>query len=166
MKYLVVETDEHFYDISDVLDYCIDEYYHRDDYESFIEWVNEHDDYEISGYTFSAYDIVDALDSNCMQDLKEEYCEIQNDSDRENAEYELRHADVDDIVECQAYQIKVCDDLEDENDEDYEETSAESEDSIEKVRRYYDEQLALTKIKQQEADKNEDELMSVFQVIE
>ena len=151
--------DDVFYDIETVLDYCIDEDWHREDYEEFEEWVNDAYDYiAIAGERFYAYDILEKLDEGTLYALRDDYCESENDRDRENAIYDLEHAKPGDRVECQGYTILV----EEEKEEKQEEPG---EDVIELTRANLEAER-VREIEEQETEINaENEYLKMFQVI-
>lgn len=149
--------DEVFYDIDAVLDYCISEDYHSDDYDEFEDWVNEaYGSIDIAGERFYAYNILDKMDESTFYALKDDYCEEENDRDRGDARYELEHAESGDRVECQGYTIYVEEEKgQEEPDNDViESTRANLE--AERVR----------EIEEQETEINaENEYLKMFQVI-
>ena len=108
MKYIVEETDAVFYEINEVIDYCISGDYHDEDDDSFEEYVNDnYEDVEIYGRTFYPYEILAEMDEDRLNDLRQDYCEYMNQCDRDNAWEELEHAAVDDVVYIQGYTVKV-----------------------------------------------------------
>ena len=158
MKFKV--DDEIFYDIRDVLDYCISEDYHEDD-DEFEEYVNERYGYiTINGEEYYAYDILDEMDSSNKYELLREYCESQNDNDIEEAEYELDRADPGDEVYIQCYTVEVLED-----DTESEESGDYDGDNIENVRKFIEEQNILKQSAAAAEKKTEDDMMKMFQVI-
>lgn len=94
------ETD----DIDTVVDHCIDGEYHRND--DIEDWVNDsYSSYNIGGYSYSAYDVLDRFDD--LDDFVREYCESLDESDADEARWELRHATEGDEVEIQSYTVVV-----------------------------------------------------------
>lgn len=149
--------DDVFHDIETVVDYCISEDWHNDDYEQFEEWVNEAYGFiTIAGKRFSAYDILDKMDEDAFFALRDEYCEGENERDREDAKYELEHAEPGDRVECQGYTIYVEEEKEEEEPDNDVIESTRANLEAEKVR----------EIEEQETEINaENEYLKMFQVI-
>lgn len=109
MKYKIVENDEIFDNINDVIDACIDEEYHEDD-EYFEEWLNDmYSGVEIGNVYYSAYDILDNAGDGNMYDMQRDFCESQNESDEENARWELNRAKGGETIYIQAYTVEVID---------------------------------------------------------
>ena len=163
MRYHIVDSDQYFDDYEDAVDYCIDYDYHQDD-DYFEEWINDcYGSVQIGGYEYSAYDVLDKM--NDLSDFLDSYIESQNESDKDNAMYELRHADVGDVIDCQAYSIEVVADEEDEEDIESTGDYDGDETAIDRARRFYDEQTVLAKQKLEEEQKEEDDMMRLFQVI-
>ena len=160
MKYKV--DGEIFDTIDDVLDYCIDDDYHWDD-DYFKEWVNDRYGYiTIYGEDFDAYDILNEMNQDILTDLKEDFCDDQNDVDRRNTEYDLQNAEAGYCITCQRYEIEVIEDEEETGDFDGDETRPCS---IEEVRLYLEEQQILKDMAEAENKKNENDMMTLFQVI-
>lgn len=161
MQYKV--GDEIFDDYEDAIECCISKDYHEDD-DYFTDWVNEnYDSVEINGTTYYPYDILDNAGDGNMYDILREYCESMNESDADEARYELRHADVGDDIYVQGYTIEV---IEDEYDEEECEDGGDHDgDAIERTRQYIEDQNVLNELTAAENKKNEDDLMSLFQVI-
>ena len=158
MRYLVEETNEIYNDIDDVLNDCIEDDYHdmSDDY--FEEWINDVYGYvSIGNCEYHAYDVLNAMDD--LYNFEEDYCESQNENDRENAYYELKHGRVGEKVYCQNYVIEIIDDEtgDDDGDEDI--------DYVEMTRQYYDEQSCLMKSQEEREKEDEKDLMALFQRI-
>ena len=108
---------EAFQDIDSVLNYCIEDDYHEDDMD-FEEWVNDmYGSIDICGDTYYAYDILDHASDGNITYAKERFCEERNGNDREEAEYELRHAVPGDDIEVQRYVVHVWEDQEEDDDE-------------------------------------------------
>ena len=150
--------DDVFHDIDAVLDYCICEDYHSDDYDEFEEWVNDAYGFiAIAVERYYAYDILDKLDENTLDSLRDDYCESENDRDREDARYELEHADPGDRVECQGYTSHV--------EEEQEEQEEPDNDVIETTRANLEAER-VREIEEQETEINaENEYLKMFQVI-
>ena len=111
MRYKINYQEVIFDDIEDVLDYCIQEDYHEDD-DYFEEWVNDcYDRVTINGSTYYPFDILNELDFNNLQELKAQYCEESNETDRDQGRYELNRADAGDEVYIQGYEVIVMEDL-------------------------------------------------------
>ena len=164
MKYRVYGEEEDYYSIDDVIEDCISDDYHDDD-DYFEEWLNDiYESVRIGGETFTAYQILDGCDRELLYDLRRDYCSEQNDNDRENAKWDLEHADVGDDVYIQNIRVMVLDDDEDEDESagDYD----GDEDRITACRRKIeDQQLRVQQIKANE-EAEENELMNLFQVIQ
>lgn len=153
MKYRV--EDSVFETMHEAVDYCISDSWHDDD-EYFEEWVNDRESgIEINGTYYNAYEIVCAFEDGNWSDLKEQFCESMNDSDREEALYELRHAEAGESVDCQGYTIYVISDTED----------CDSDDCIDNVRQYVEDRKIVEKEEKEKNKQNEDELIKLFQVI-
>ena len=160
MRYKV--EDEIFEDYEDAIEYCISEDYHEDD-DYFTDWVNDnYDSVEINGVTYSPYDILDNAGDGNIYDVQREYCEAMNESDADDARYELRRADVGDDIYVQGFTIEV---IEDEYDDEEEDGGDYDGDAIERTRQYIEDQNVLKELAETENKKNEDDLMSLFQVI-
>ena len=153
MQYKV--NDEYFDNVDEALDYCIDETYHWDD-DDFEDWVNDTEDsVTINGCTYYPYTILEALDTSELEDLHEQFCDQRNREDQDEARWELRNAHVGDEVELQAYTIYVVeDDEEDCSDTDGDMTLDELKQRLEEAKRQREEEL-----------KEEDKVMSMFQII-
>ena len=149
MKYFIVDDEELLDTVDEVLDYCIDEDYYRDD-DDFDEWVNDqYDGVEINGYEYSAYDIISSLDDNNWSELKDRFCEERNENDRCNARYDLSEGEMGDEIEIQSYTVRLVDD-------DYE---SGDYDGDEETEAYLDEQ------KEKEDKEIEQGIMNIIQVI-
>ena len=155
MRYKV--ENEIFNDIDDAIDYCITDDYHCDD-DYFEEWVNDNWGYiEINGYDYYAYDVL-----NNAGDLDNVLCDFEermNESDREEAEYALRHSNIGDYVTCQAYDIEIIDDDEDESGD------SDGDDKIEMTRKFIEEQKQLVETAKEQEKKHDADFMELFQVI-
>lgn len=115
--------DEEFEDIDSVLDYCIDEDDYRTDDEDFEEWVNnKYDGQTINGYTYSAYEIICAMNDDNEVELKDQFCEERYEDDRHDYRLDLENAEDDDWVNVRGYDVHV------------EEVPDEEEHKIEEVR--------------------------------
>lgn len=153
--------DREFEDIEDVIDYCCDEDYYDDD-DGFEEWVNnDYGSITIYGTTYYAYDILENADNGDLDSLRDDYKHDCNESDKDNARYELRNADVGDEIYCQGYTIYVCE----ENTGDTDGDDIDFEERIEMTRRFIDEQKLIAENKIAREKKDEEDLMSLFQVI-
>ena len=154
MRYLV--NDQIFDDYHNAVDYCIEDDYHAyDDY--FEEWVNETwNSVEINGTDYYPYDILERFGD--LDAAKDYYVECQNDSDRDDAIYQLRNAKVGDVIECQSYEIEV---IEDTGDFD-----GDEECNVDNVRQYIEDQKILDAQKKLESEAFEKDLLKMFQVIE
>lgn len=160
MKYCV--DDKTFYDINDVIEYCIDSDYHEED-DYFEEWVNDrYGSIEIYGDSYYAYDILNNCDSYALDRLRYAYCEESNDTDIDEARYDLEHASVGDEIDIQRYTVEVLDESDDSDDDDSGDFDG---DDIESVRKFVEEQRIIKEQENIEDKKNEDDLMSLFQTI-
>ena len=158
MKYRVLETDEVFDDIDDVLDFCIEDDYHEDDNYEFEDWVCKmYDGVTIAGTYYSAYTILENAEDGLLDNLLRDYCESANDSDYENGEYELKNAYAGEKIDVQAYTIRVEDDDEDEAG-DY-----DGDFSIETLRQSIEAQKNAYNTTSIEEKENEKDIMSLFQ---
>lgn len=153
-------NNEIYYDIDQLLDDLIDYDYHdQDDY--FEEWVNEtYGSIEIAGDTYYAYDIIDNAGDGNMSYLHEQYNEVENDNDRDNARWELSNANPGDEVYCQDQTIYVLEDEDDEEENDY-----DRDESIENLRRIISEQNERQKVEEERNKAEENDIMSLFQVV-
>ena len=159
MKYRIINEEVEFDTIGDVIDWCIDDDYHEDD-DEFEDWVDEkYDTYYINGYSYSPYEIINAIDDSCISELINEYCETMNDDDRERAEDELERADIGDTVEIQGYEVEVVGKDDDLNTGDFD------GDEIGYLRERLMEDKANKNIEEEKQNKTEDDLMKMFQVI-
>ena len=160
-KYYVEDDDSVFDDIDEVINYCIDEDYHRDD-DYFEEWVNDQYEYiEIYGERYWAYDILNSMADGELESLRDDYCEDQNDSDRENARYELRNANTGSTIYIQSYTIKVI--WEEDDDEDGDDVIVCN--LIEELRAKLKEEEKLKVDQAIETHKTETDLMKMFQIV-
>ena len=110
MYFHVVDTNFSSDDIDEVINYCISSEYHDMNDDEFEEWVDDnYDGVSIAGYSYSAYEILDKF--NNLDAVESEYCEYATNNDRENAEYELRHANPGETIYIQGYSV-ICEDEE------------------------------------------------------
>ena len=115
--------NEEFEDIDSVLRYCLDEDDYRDDDEDFEEWVNcKYDGQTINGYTYSAYEIIHAMNDDNEGELKDQFCEERYEDDWEEYRSDLENAEDDDWITVRNYDVHV------------EEVPDEEEHKIEEVR--------------------------------
>lgn len=150
MRYEV--DSETFYDIEDVLNYCIEDDYHEDD-DEFEDWVNdEYGSITICGDEYYAYDILEKADDHNWSYAKSRYCEEKNDNDREDAIYELTHCKANDYVYIQSYTVYVYD-----NDI----SKDEAEDAVEIARQNIENKRKIS----EEEKQDEDKFMSLFQTL-
>lgn len=155
MRYKVVENNEIFDSIEDVLDYCIDESYHEDD-DYFEEWCNnEWGSIEINGDTYWAYDILDNDNYN-RRDAMNRFCECMNDEDRDQAMYELQHASDGDEIDVQGYTVIALE------DEDY---GDEPFDVVAACKLQLEEEQRIKEEARLKEVKDEQDLMDMLQVI-
>lgn len=161
MRYRV-NDDEIFDTINEALDYCTDPDYHWDD-DYFETWVNDNWGYIIiDGDRYSAYEILRMADNTCG--LKRQYCEQENDYDREEAYGELIDADYDDEVYYHGSTIRVLEDEYDKNDEVIPSEPVKKK-TIADVRKFIEEQKALKALAAEEEKKSEEDITAMFQVI-
>lgn len=156
MRYKVetYDGDEIYDTIEEVLDYCIKDDYHSDD-DYFEEWVNEcYDNVTINGTTYYPYDILRELDYGELDELKDRYCQSENENDRDNGRYELSHADVGDEIYVQGYTVYVIDDI---PAGDY-----DSDDALEILRSRLEE---IENIRKQQDESNKKDEQDILQVI-
>ena len=162
-KYIVLEDDEVFYDIDDVIEHCIAEDYHEDD-SYFEDWVNDHEDsVTINGETYQPYDILENLDEGNLNDLRGEFCERMNEDDESDARYELNHAEENEEVHIQNYTVKVVEDS-DEGKEEEQECYDEST-AMENLRARLEQNKQLNQSIKEETKKSEEDLMKMFQIV-
>ena len=160
MKYRV--NDVTFDSIEDVLDYCIVDDYHYEDNDDFEEWVNEaYGHIEINGEEYWAYDILNNADDYNYRELRNSYCENENDNDRENAENELLSAEDGDEVYLHGNVIHCYE----ENEEETGDYDGDDLSSLEMIRAYIEEQKVLAEQQKENDKKNEEDLMKLFQTI-
>jgi len=149
MKYFIVDDEELLDTVDEVLDYCIDEDYHRDD-DDFDEWVNDqYDGAEINGYEYSAYEIISSFNDDNWDELKRRFCEERNESDCGDARYDLSEGDIGDEIEIQAYTVRLVED-------DYESGDYDGDKEVEV---YLEEQ------REKEDKEIEQGIMNIIQVI-
>ena len=181
MKYRIYGEDEDYHSIEAVVDDCITGDYHGDD-DYFEEWLNDlYESVEIAGRRFTAYEILDGCDGYLLNDLRNDYCEEQDENDKQNAIWDLEHAEVGDDVYIQGTRVIVLADdeeeeeLEEEDEDDAELTESDlmpsgdydgDEDRIQVCRqKIEDERLRIQQIKASE-EAEENELLNLFQVIQ
>lgn len=159
MRYRVefFDGDEILDSIDDVLDRCIHDSYHEDD-DYFEEWVNDnYDRVTINGETYYPYDILHEMDYSNLSDLKDCYCQNENETDADNARYELEHAHPGDEVYVQGYTVYVIND-----EEKIEEQEETSECSLETLRSKLQEIEAMRKQAAEEIEKEEYDLLQII----
>lgn len=157
MRFQIKDDPESIFDdYEEAIDYCIDEEYHRED-DYFEEWVNEcYGSIEICGVTYSAFEIIDTFDDGNYHDVLYNYCDSENENDRDNARYELVHAHVGDEIYVQNQTIVVIDDeLEEVDDETFGESLEELRARLNSENNDMQEKLATEKLE-------EDNLMQMF----
>ena len=159
MRYQIVEDEDEVFDsISDVVDWCIVDDWHSDD-DYFEDWVNDnYSGTRINGYDYSAYDIIANVDDGNWTELKDQYCEVCNDEDRDNATRELERAEPGDEIEIQGYNVRVIAD--DDETEDY-----DGDALIESVRARIEVEKQIVVEVTEEEKKTEDDIMKLIQVI-
>lgn len=160
MKYRVIEDDEIYDDVDEAIEQCIEEDWHRDD-DYFEDWVNDRYDYvDINGERYMPFDILDNMDQSNLDDLRDEYCENENDNDWDNARYELEHGSVGKIVSVHNKTIEIIED-----DEDEEEVEAVYVEDIEDVRARLKQENEFKVEQTIQTEKDEKDLMSMFQIV-
>lgn len=125
MKYWIVDNDERFDDVDDVLDRVIYEDYYDDD-EAMSEWID--DVYEeghvtIGGVTFSPSEIVKACDDTLWRELTSEYQESQVANDKDYYYSEVDRMNDGDSVCINGFDIEC---FEEEDEEDNNDDEAKS----------------------------------------
>ena len=163
--------DDYTYtDIDELFEDIIDGSYHEDD-DYFEEWVNDnYGGLEIEGHTFTAYQILyDSNEDYVIDRIKEIYCEEADNNDKADARYDLEHANIGDEVWIQGQKVCVIgdEDEEEEGDEAFDEVARKSlmEEALNNARESI-KKLHLKQLETENADKkNEDEMMSLFQVV-
>ena len=165
IKYLVVDADEQFDDYDDVVNYCLDDEWHRDDYE-FKDWVNEgYGNIEIYGTTYTAYEILDAMCEDDLYSLLNEYCEECNDRDAEDAKYELRNGDVGFEYTLHGNTIRIIDTEDEDEDEDEYDEPFDTSATIESLRARLKQNKEEEESYKAEERKADNDLMNMFQII-
>ena len=160
MRYLVIEDDETYDDIDEAIEACIEEEWHRDD-DYFEDWVNNrYDSVDINGERYMPYDILDNMDQGNLEDLRDEYCESENENDWDNARYEIEHNRVGATVIVHNKTIEILSDEE----EDEEDEPVYVED-IEDVRARLKQQNEFKVEQTIQNEKEEKDLMSMFQIV-
>ena len=160
MRYRIVEDDEIYNDVNEAIENCIEEDWHRDD-DYFEDWVNTRYDYiEINGERYDPYDILDNMDQGNLDDLRDEYCETENENDWDNARYELEHSSIGRTVSVHDKTIEIIED-----DEDEEEIEAVYVEDIEDVRARLKQESEFKVEQTIQTEKEEKDLMSMFQVV-
>ena len=161
-KYYVEEEDEVYEDVEEAIAACIEEDWHEDD-DYFEEWVNErYNSVEINGEWYEPYDILDNMDQSNLDDLRDEYCENENDNDWENARYELEHYDVGRTVDVHNHTIRIIEE-EDEGSGDF--NGDKYIENIEDVRARLKEKEAFKVEQTIQNEKEEKDLMNMFQIV-
>ena len=161
-KYLIEEEDEIYEDVDEAIGRCIEEDWHRDD-DYFEEWVNNrYNSVEINGEWYEPYDILDNMDQSNLDDLRDEYCENENDNDWDNARYELEHYDVGDRVTVHDRTIQI---IEEEDEESGDFDGDEHIENVEDVRARLKEKEAFIVEQTIQNEKEEKDLMSMFQIV-
>lgn len=155
MLFKVLETDEIFETVDEVLDFCIEDDYHDDD-DYFEEWVNDmYQGIEIAGTYYHAYDILENADDGSLDDLRNDFCRESNDNDREEAEYEFRNCNIGDTIYIQRYTVEVIENGDYDGDEAFDTVA------MDKLRL----EIEAQKVENVEEKKNEIDIMSLFQHI-
>lgn len=161
MRYRIKDTGIVYDEINDAVWGCIDVDYHRDD-DYFEEWVNDaYGNIVICGRYYNAYDILDSMDSCVLTDLLSDFCDSMDESDADDAIWELKRAEVGDTVDVQGNTIEVLPDETGDYDGDEEVDML----AIDACRKKIEEQnLKLQQLHDAEKDE-EDNYMKMFQVI-
>lgn len=156
--YYLIDNDEDlkYYDISDVLDYCVTQEYFEEDTDSFCDYLNQDGNIDVSGYEFEPSDILYTMNSDAYYQELRYWAENQVESSKGDYEYELERALPGSSVYVCGYQVYV---YEDENESDEEELSSEDYSKLEEkiARQKQDE----TRIKK-EAEKTENDFLSAL----
>ena len=120
MKY---QVDDKIFEIpEEAIDYCIDEDWHADD-DEFEFWVNDsYGSFTINGTEYSAFDIIGEVRDNNYYNLLNEYCEMCNNDDWDNALRELEKTSPGETVEVHGNHILVLDFEEYEDDQETEDS--------------------------------------------
>lgn len=93
MVYYIEETEDRFDNIDDVIEFCCSKDYFLDDDEGFREYIrSDIGDVEIAGYTYDPIDILREM-GDCDSAMSD-WADNEYDNAVENAEYELRHANI------------------------------------------------------------------------
>ena len=163
MKYRVIEDDEIYDDVDEAIRQCIEEDWHRDD-DYFEDWVNDrYSSVEINGEWYNPYDILDNMDQGNLDDLRDEYCESENENDWDNARYEIEHGRIGDLITVHNHTIEILD------DEDLEEVSDYDRDehleTIEDVRARLKQENEFKVEQTIQTEKEEKDLMNMFQIV-
>ena len=160
---IYVVNGNEFDDVYDAIDECICDDYHRYD-DDFEEWVNdEYDDLEIRGHYFAPYDILREMNEDLLDELRDDFCELKNEEDRDEARYELRDAYDGEVVYVQGNQI-LC--VEESGDCDGDEAfDLVANKIIESAKKYIEDQHEIQRGVAAAEKEREEELLKMFQVI-
>lgn len=130
MIYRVIEDGFETDDIDSVIDHCVSRDYYDEDDDYYENWVN--DNYEgvsIEGTYYSAYEILENFGDLCL--VLDEYKDSMTSSAKEEADWDLRHADPGDKIDVQGCTVEVlCDDDLDTGDYDGDEELTHNEDYV------------------------------------
>ena len=163
MTYSVRGTDFITTDIDEVIDYCVAEDYHDSDDDYFEEWVNNtYQEVYIAGHTYTPYEAIEAFD--IVEEVVSDYRESMDEDDRDNADWDLRHAVDGEIVCIQNYEV-LCEIDDCGYDDDGDEYIPNDSQSLEVLRELVEcEQLAFEE-ELKFNEKNKDSYLDLFQTI-
>lgn len=121
MRFYIEEDDVYFDDPEDVVDHCISYDMWGDDSDGFDEYIYNTESYvEILGHEYSPRDIL--IEMGDYDDALSDWANDQYDSAKENALYDLRHAEPGMHVWIENTRVEVIEDGEDtDGDEEYSE---------------------------------------------
>lgn len=163
MRYRVIENNEIYDDVDEAIEQCIEEDWHKDD-DYFEEWVNDRYDYiDINGERYMPYDILDNMDQSNLDELRDEYCEYENENDWDNARYELNHGRIGEVVTVHDKTIEIIEDEDENEDEDYNENGYLE--TVEDVRERLKQENEFKVEQTIQTEKDEKDLMSMFQIV-
>lgn len=120
MKYWIVDNNERFDDVNDVLNHIIYEDYY-DDEEAISEWIDDvysDSHVTIGGVSFSPSEIVKACDDILWSELTSQYQECQVESDQDYYYSEVDHMGDGDSVRINGFDIECFEEEDEEEDED------------------------------------------------
>lgn len=167
-RYNVLETNKIYDSIEDVLDYCICDGYHEDD-GGFEDWVNDqYGEIHINGRTYSAFDILYNIDESNYNDLNDEYCKELNQIDEEEAEFDLKNANIGDTIFIQDYTVEVIGDGDEQDDDEYEDDEDPHTTAVQELRDAIYEAVTdqdVETVENTKCEKSKSDLMKMFQIV-